>query len=178
MTVTLWANVIAGVSAGAGIAAASAAWVQAVKSRNAARDAEEALAINLRPDFVPSVSDSAPGEEIEVGFSNMARHDAVDVHAEVWLAGGSKLGEGSTPRATGYVPGTWSDGPDFHATVCGLPTLTEPGDSYELVIVLRFTDERGLKSWRQELRVTRTLTEQHGRMLLVSRNDLSVPVSM
>ncbi len=148
MTVALWANVIAGFSAAAGIAAAIAAWVQAVKSRNAARDAEEALAVHLRPDFVPDVPTSSPDEEVAVGFTNMARHDAVDVHAEVWLAGGAKVGEGGTPRATGYVPGTWSDGPAFHVPIKDLPTLTEPGESYALVMILRFTDERGMRNWR------------------------------
>jgi len=170
-------NIIASVSAAAGIAAAAAAWVQAVKARNAARDAEEALAIHLRPDFVPTVPDSSPDEEVAVGFTNMARHDAVDVHAEVWLDGGTKVGEGGTSRAPGYVPGTWSNGPAFYVQIKELPALAALGDSYELVMILRFTDERGMKNWRQELRVTRTLTERHDRPLLISRNHLSVPIA-
>lgn len=171
-------NIIASLSAAAGIAAASAAWVQAVKARNAARDAEEALAIHLRPDFVPDVPTSSPDEEVAVGFTNMARHDAVDVRAEVWLAGGSKVGEGGTPRAPGYVPGTWNGSPAFHVRIKELPTLAALGDSYALVMILRFTDERGMNNWRQELRVTRTLTEQHDGPLLTSCNHLSVPVSL
>jgi hypothetical protein len=171
-----WANIISSFSAAAAIASAIAAWMQATKSRNAARDAEQALAAILRPEFVPGVGDEA-GDEVPVGLSNVARHDALEVRADIRTSDGRKVGEGEIHRVAGHVPNVLSGEPEFRVFARGLPVLAEVGASYDLVIVLHFTDERRMKNWHQELRVTRTLTERNGRTYVTSQNHLAMPTS-
>lgn len=176
MSAAVWANIIACFSAAGAISGAVFAGIQAAKSRSSARDAQEALSAILRPEFVPDVPD-ALGDEISVAFANVARHDALDVRAEIRAEDGQKLGEGSIHREVGRVPNTWGDEPTFHVRARGLAALNELGASYQLIMVLWFTDERRMKKWRQELRVTRTVTEEHGRTYVRSQNHLELPTA-
>jgi len=135
------------------VIATGVAWFQATKSRNAARDAEEALAEVLRPEFVPRVRPNGKAG-FHVELDNAARHDALDVEFEVRHPDSQKLAGGSVHRASGQVLNTWAGDPAINATILGLPVLEEVGASFDLVIVLWFSDERGRHRWRQELRTT------------------------
>lgn len=173
----MWANILSSFLVLGTFAGASASWVHARKSQDSARHAEEALITILRPEFVPDV-DKETDNEINIGFSNVARHDALDIRAEIRTTDGRKLGEGDIHRAAGHVPNTRGGSAEFWVPVTDLPELNEVGASYELIMVLWFSDERAMRRWRQELRMTRTLIEENRRTRIQSQNHLARPVSM
>lgn len=147
----------------------------AKKSSTAANDAREALAINLRPEFVANVS-GEPGEE-QAELYNVARHDALDVQATVHLTS-QKVGEGEMRRVSGRVPNVWGDDAEFCLPLPNLPRLEELGSSYDLVVVLQFFDSRKVHHWRQELRITRTLVDQNGRPYIMPTYHQAAPIAM
>ncbi|MFI5606859.1 hypothetical protein [Amycolatopsis sp. NPDC051903] len=156
---------------------AGVAIMNARRSNSAARDAEEALAATLRPELSP-VLDGSVHDEVNLFFSNVARHDALDVRAEVHLSDGRKVGEGEHPRLPGQVPNTWAPEPEFKVTLRGLPSVDQVDHGYDLVAVLHFFDERRMRSYRQEIGISRALFGEPGNMYMKNRFETSLPTTM
>lgn len=151
------------VAAVASATSARAALKTARKASAATKESTHAVAMVLRPAFVLAVpvvaNTEKPGVEV-VELENMAAFAATDGYVEVRSKDGHWLTSRTFTRVPGQMPNTIDmGGASIVRVEVPLPPMLKVGDTQEFIATVRFSDERQLERWEQEIKVRRERVE-------------------
>ncbi|MFC6090717.1 hypothetical protein [Saccharothrix lopnurensis] len=135
----------------------------ASKTSATAKDANQALAMLLRPIFDVQLSPfvSPPNEgKYPVSFVNQAAYPAAAVAFDVRGENDVYLTARTVPEIGGIHIGTTNLRPNnAYVLEVPLPEMVDPGDKQQFTVVVRFSDDRHLQRWEQRFEVRRIFTD-------------------
>jgi hypothetical protein len=148
-----WAPVLAAV---ASAASAAAAWRTAVKTTKAAETSEMALAQVIRPTFSMRIGGMGDNKNAHLAlrFTNTGAYDALDVQIHVRDSKQQVLQVAGIPRMRGMQPNVLGGEKSETLFIPEPPQLGVAGESYHVAATVRYSDERGIRRWEQELKHT------------------------